>query len=197
MKKLKKLSKNRIPFNIVIIYGTVAVGKFTVAKKLHKLLDYKFFHNHHTHDLARQLFQRGDEHLNNIIEKTRFIVFREIAKAKINVVTTHTYSPNFVSSSGLSDPMYMKKIESIIKERGGRACFVHLIADEKKLLKRVSSVSRRDFLKLRNKEKMKKVLRQKNWKIIAPVKNNIQIDNTYLSPQKVANMIIKHFKLKI
>ena len=52
-------------------------------------------------------------------------------------------------------------------------------------------------MKLRNKEKMKKVLRQKNWKIIAPVKNNIQIDNTHLSPQKAANMIIKHFKLKI
>lgn len=196
MKKLKKFLKNKSIFNVVIIYGTVAVGKFTVANKFHKLTNYKFFHNHHTHDLARQLFERSSLHISNLIEGTRFLVFKEIAKAKINVVTTHTYSSTFVSKTGLTDPKYMKKVESIIAKNGGRAYFVHLVADEKEILKRVLGESRKNYRKLMDKKTMKEILERKNWKISAPVKNNLIIDNTNLSPNKVSDMIIQHFKLK-
>lgn len=206
MKKLKKLSLGRRPmgggknkklvFNVVIIYGTVAAGKFTVADKLHKLINYKFFHNHHTHDLARQLFERNSLPLDKVIENIRLLMFREIAQAKINVVTTHTYSSNFISRTGLSDPQYIKKVESIIKKRGGKTYFVHLVADKKELLKRVSGRSRKNYRKLRDRKLLKEYLDKNDWKTIAPVKNNLQIDNTHLSPKKVANLIIKHFKLK-
>ena len=195
MKKLKKSSKNKPLFNVVIIYGTVAVGKFTVANKLHKLINYKFFHNHHTYDLARQLFERGSLRANRIIENTRFLLFKEIAEAKINVVTTHTYSSDFISKTRLTDPAYMKKVQFIIEKNGGRACFVHLVADEKEILKRVSGESRKNYQKLRDKKMLKEFLDKKDWKTMAPVKNNLQIDNTHLSPKKVSEMIIKHFKL--
>jgi len=196
MKKLKKLSKNKKhDFNVVIIYGTVAVGKFTVANELQKIIKYKFFHNHHTHDLARLLFKRESVHLSRLIENTRLLIFKEIADAKINVVTTHAYSPTFISSTKLTDPMYMKKIEAIIKKNGGRACFVHLVADNKEILKRVLGESRKNSRKLKDKKIMKEILKENIWKIPAPVKNNIQIDNTDLSPRKVVKIIIKHFEL--
>jgi RNase adaptor protein for sRNA GlmZ degradation len=167
-----------------------------VANKLHKLINYKFFHNHHTHDLSRQLFERGSLHSGRIIENIRLFLFKEIADAKINVVTTHTYSSTFISPTGVADPVYMKKIESIIKKAGGQAYFVHLIADEKEIMKRVSGESRKNFKKLRDKKIMKEILERKNWKIDAPIKNNLVIDNTNLSPVKVSDMIIKYFKLK-
>jgi shikimate kinase len=197
MRKLKKLSKNKkSAFNFVIIYGTVAVGKFTVAEKLQKLTGYKFFHNHHTHDLARQLFERGSPHSSRIIEKIRIILFKEISKAKVDVITTHTYSPDFVSSTGLTDPKFMKKIESIINVKGGNAFFVHLVADKKEILKRVTGESRNNFKKLKDVNTMKEILDKGLWKISAPIKNNFTIDNTKLSSKKVAEMIIRHYKLK-
>ncbi|MFA5937027.1 MAG: hypothetical protein WC822_04070 [Candidatus Paceibacterota bacterium] len=195
MKKLKKLSNKKPLFNVVIIYGIVAVGKFTVANELYKLINYKFFHNHHTHDLARQLFKRGELHLDRLICNIRFLVFKEIAEAKINVVTTHTYASDYVSKTGLSDPMYVKKIESIINKSGGRVCFVHLVADEKEIMKRILGESRKQYMKLKDKKMMKEILKEKDWKTVAPVKNNIQIDNTHLSPKKVAQIIKKHFEL--
>jgi deoxyadenosine/deoxycytidine kinase len=195
MKKLKKSSKNNSLFNVVIIYGTVAVGKLTVANELYKLINYKFFHNHHTHDLARHLFERNDFHLDRIIENTRLLILKEISEAKINVITTHTYSRDFVSKTGLADPVYMKKIESIIEKNGGRACFVHLIADEKEILKRVLSESRKNYKKLRDKKILKEYLNKNDYKTMAPVKNNIQIDNTNISAKKVAKIIKKYFKL--
>jgi len=195
MQKSKKSQNNKPLFNVVILYGGVAVGKFTIANELYNLINYKFFHNHHTHDLARQLFGRLDIHSAVIIENTRLLVFKEIAKAKINVVTTHTYASNFISKTGLSDPMYMKKVESIINREGGRACFVHLIADEKELLKRVMGESRKNYMKLMDKKILKERLKEKDWKIVAPVKNNLQIDNTNLSPKKVAQIIKEYYKL--
>ena len=188
-------SKNKLLFNVIIIYGTVAVGKFTVANELHKLINYKFFHNHHTYDLSRQLFERGSLYGGRIIENIRIMLIKEIAEAKINVITTHTYSPKFVSTTGLSDPMYMKKVQSIIERKGGRACFVHLFADEKEILKRVSGESRKNHMKLKDKKIMKEILKTDDWELPAPVKNNLQIDSTNLSAKQVSNFIIKHFNL--
>ncbi len=197
MRKLRKLSENKSLFKVVIIYGTVAVGKFTVANELRRLINYKFFHNHHTHDLARQLFERNTIHMHRIIENLRLALFKEIAEAKINVVTTHAYSSDFVSLTGLTDPQYIRKVETIIKKAGGQACFVHLITDEKTLLKRVIGKSRKNFKKLIDPKLLKEHLAITEWKKIAPVKNNLQINNTNLSPKKVADMIIKHFKIKL
>jgi len=195
MKKSRKLSNKKPLFNVIIIYGTVAVGKFTVANELHKLINYKFFHNHHIHDLARQLFERSTLHLHRLFENIHFFVFREIVEAKINVVTTHTYLSNYISKTGLTCPFHLKKIESIVKRGSGRACFVHLVADEKEILKRVLGKSRKNYRKLRDTKILKEYLDNNDWKTVAPVKNNIQIDNTHLSPKKVAQIIKKHFEL--
>jgi gluconate kinase len=195
MPKSKKLQNKKPLFNVVAIYGVAAVGKFTVANELYKLIDYKFFHNHHTHDMVRQLFRRGEIHSARLIENIRFLIFKEIAEAKINVVTTHAYESTFVSQTGLTDDMYMKKIESIITKKGGRLCFVHLIADDKEILKRVTGKSRKNFMKLMDKDIMKKILKENDCRTSAPVKNNLQIDNTKLSPKKVAEIIKKHFEL--
>lgn len=194
MKKLRKSSKNKPLFNVVIIYGMVAVGKFTVANELQKLVKYKFFHNHQVHDLVRELFERDTFNLAHLFESINELIFKEISSAKINVITTHAYSSQSKSKTGLKDPHNMKKIQSIIERGGGRACFIHLVADDKEILKRVIGKSRGKYRKLKNKKIMKEVLEKYDKKEIAPVKNNLQIDNTNLSPQKVAQIINEYFE---
>lgn len=201
MKKSKELSNNKKPkFKIIIFYGPFAVGKYTVAKEFQEKTGYKLFHNHHTYDIARELFDRGTLHIDRLTEKLRFDIIEEIAKAKINVVMTHAYSTGYVSKTGISDPAYMKRIENIIKKAGGESCFVHLMADSGVLLKRVSGNSRNKFKKLKDVEVMKNLLKSKeenkDWVTPAPVKNNLEINNSKLSPKKVADMVIKHFKIR-
>ncbi len=43
---------------------------------------------------------------------------------------------------------------------------------------------------------MEDILKEKDWVTPAKVKNQLIIDNTNLSPNKVTDMIIQHFKLK-
>ena len=197
MKKLKKSSKNK-KFSVVFFYGTFAVGKYTVAKEFHVQTGYKFFHNHHAFDLARSLFERGTVNISRLYENLNFTVFKEIADAKIDTVTTHAFSAKYVSSTGLTDPGYMKKIESIVERAGGTVYFIHLKAEQSVLLKRVVANSRKNFLKLKDPQILKGILenKEKDWVTSAPVKNNLVIDNTKLSPKKVVDIVIEHFKIK-
>lgn len=193
MNKSKKLSKNKKPeFIVVIFYGAFAVGKYTVAKEFQKETKFHFFHNHHTTDLVWELFERGTLPSARLTERLRLTVFEEIAKTKINVVTTHAYSADFVSKTGVTDPQFVKKIQSIVEKEGGVCYFVHLTATPSVLLKRVSNPSRKKFRKLVDPKIMQNVLNDKNrdFATPAPIKYNIEIDNSNLSPKQVVKKVL-------
>lgn len=192
----KKLSKNIKPkFKVVMFYGPVAVGKYTVANEFHKKTGYKFLHNHSVYDLVRTFFEKDSFQIYYLYEVIFFTLFKEIAKARMNIVVTHAYFSKIISKTGLSDPGYMKKIESIIESAGGIAYFVHLTAEPKILLERVAGNSRKKFRKLKDPKIMKKVLKEERWKNYltdsAPVKNNIEINNSNLTPKQVVKKIIE------
>lgn len=118
------------------------------------------------------------------------------AKHGLNMVATHAYDHNFISKTGLSDPKFVETMEKKIKKAGANFYPIHLVASNEILMKRLTMPSRKEFYKLTNTKIMRKILPRKDYKTSPKVKNNLIIDNTKLSPQKVADAIIKHFKLK-
>lgn len=195
MQKSKKSSKNKKPI-IIFIYGPQAVGKFTVAKILNKKLGYKFAHNHHINDFVDEIFIRGTSERNDMVERLRYNLLESAIRAKINLIVTHCYSHDFISSTGLSDPKYVQTLEKRLVKLGGKFCGIHLKASNKELLRRVGMSSRKEFNKITSKKRMRELLLICDWQTSPKLKNNLIIDNTKLSPQKVADIIIKHFKLK-
>ncbi|MBI2627580.1 AAA family ATPase [Candidatus Nomurabacteria bacterium] len=195
MKKLKKSLKNKKPVTI-FIYGPMAVGKLTVAKILSKKLEYKMTHNHSLNDLVDELFIRGTYVRNAMVERLRYNLLENAVKAKINFVTTHCYAHNYISPTGLTDPKYVKTLEKKLTKLGAKFYPVHLKASSKELLRRVNMNSRKTFGKLIDKKIMHKFILNKDWQTSPKLKNNLVIDNTNLSPQKVSGLIIKHFKIK-
>ena len=194
MKKLKKSSKNKKPV-VIFIYGQIAVGKLTVAKILSKKLGYKLTHNHSLNDFVDEVFTRGMNAHNSIIEKIRYDLLENAVKAKINFVTTHCYAHNFVSTTGLSDSKYVETLEKKLTKLGAGFYPIQLKATDEELLRRVNADSRKAFKKLKDKKIMRELTLQHDWQTSPKLKNNLIIDNTNLSPKKVAQMIIKHFKL--
>jgi deoxyadenosine/deoxycytidine kinase len=195
MKKLKKLSKNKKPI-VIFIYGPVAVGKLTVAKILSQKLGYKLAHNHHVNDFVEEVFDRHTYEANFMKEFLRYSILENMVKAKYNLVTTHCYWHNFVSKTGLTDPKYVKTLEKRLTKFGAIFYPVYLKATKKELLQRVTGSSRKSFRKLHTREKMKEYLSRLDIVTSPNLKNNLIIDNSKLRPTKVADMIIKHFKLK-
>lgn len=178
----------------VIIYGAMAVGKLTVGKELAKKIGYKLTHNHLINDLILSVFERGTLDANRLIEKLRYEFYDAALKAGQNIIITHCYSHNYISPTGLSDPDYLKNIEKRIKKAGGKVLFVHLKANNKELLKRVTNDSRKQHRKLTKVSIMKEYLKAKDFTTSAHVKNNLVIDNTNLSATKTAAIIAKHLK---
>ena len=195
MKKLKKSSKKP---TVIFIYGPIAVGKLTVAEVLSKKLGYKLAHNHHINDFVREIFDRGSHASHIMKEELRYYVLETIVRAKVDVIATHCYSDNFVSSTGLSDLKYVKTLEKKLTKLGAKFCPVHLMASNTELFKRVGLNSRKRFHKLVSKKIMKTYLtRAGNDHQASPrLQNNFVIDNTNISAKKAASMVIKHFKLK-
>jgi shikimate kinase len=189
------LSKNKKP-NVIFIYGSQAVGKLTVAKILSKKLRYKLAHNHHINDFVAEVFDRNSYASHAMKDKLRYILLENMVQAGINFVTTHCYSHDFVSRTGLSDPKYVQTLEKKLVKLGAKFFPVHLKASNEELLRRVSMNSRKEFKKLTDKKIMRELISKHDWQSSPKFKNNFVIDNTNISPKKVSDMIIKHFKLK-
>lgn len=195
MKKLKKSSKNRKP-TVVFIYGPQAVSKFTVSTLLSKKLGYKLAHNHHLNDFVNEIFPRHSYASDVIKDFLRPYLLENVVKAKLNLVTTHCYSHNFVSKTGLSDPKYVETLEKNLFRLGAKFCPVHLKANNVELLRRVTMASRKKFQKLTEQKRMKYLSKICDWDTSPKLKNNFVINNTNIPPRKTANIIIKHFKLR-
>ena len=182
---------------VVIIYGPIAVGKLTTAKLLAKKLGFSLAHNHALNDAVRDVFPRGEKEYSRVVEKLRFTFLREAVHVGASLVVTHCYAHNFVNeATGVSDPEYVQKQKRILTRAGARVCIVHLKADTKVLLERVTGESRKEWGKLTDVKIMKQCAKNRDWQNSAPVRNQLIIDNTHLSPKKVVDIIINHFKLK-
>ena len=182
---------------VIFIYGPIAVGKITVAKILSKKLGFKLVHNHHLNDFVDEVFERGSYASHAMKDFLRYHLLENTVKAKIDTVTTHCYSHNWVSKTGLSDPKYVATLEKKLTKFGARFFPIHLKASDKELLRRVNMSSRKAFGKLTDKKIMRNLIKNNDWQTSPKLKNNLVIDNTNFSPKKVSDIVIKHFKIKI
>ena len=142
-----------------------------------------------------EVFDRHSYGAHSMKEFARYTLFERMAKANINFITTHCYRKGYVSKTGLTDPKYVKTLQKKLEKLGAKFFPVHLKADNKELLRRVSMSSRKKFKKLKSKKIMRRWLLGRDWHTSPNLKNNFIVDNTNLSPEKVANTIIKHFRL--
>ncbi len=173
-----------------MLYGPMAAGKLTIAKLLSERLDYRLSHNHLINDLAWSIYERDTLAGNEFIEELRLRFYEEVAKSGVNMVTTHAYANDYVSMTGQTDPEYMKQLETIFEKYETTYYFIQLKASGDKLLERLDNPSRIEFKKLTDKKIMSDYLENSDFDTPAPVKNNIVVDNSNLTPQETLKKIV-------
>ncbi len=175
--------------NLVFIYGSPATGKLTVATELAKLTGYKLFHNHLTVDLVESLFEFGTERASRLSAKFRLEMFEEAGKAKLpGIIFTYVYVKD-------SDDKFVTQVINTQKTYGGAVMFVLLNCKKEELSKRVENDSRKNFTKVQEADKLNELFRKYEMTSPVPHQKSLIIDNTNLSPQKVAKQIIQAYKL--
>lgn len=173
---------------LILIYGSPAVGKLTVAQEIARQTDFKVFHNHLTIDAVSPVFEFGTEPFWKLVHLFRIETIAEAARQNVNLIYTFCYAKD-------SDDAHVEQVLNAVERGGGEVCFVLLRAEKCEIEKRMVSESRQNYSKLKNIELLKARWKKNDLFSPVPFRESLIIDNTDLSPEATARQIIRHFNL--
>lgn len=185
---------------LLFVFGAHAAGKMTVGQAVSRLTPMKLFHNHMTIEPVIELFGAYN---GAAVERLRQVVFEEFAK-------TDNYGLIFTFIWAFDVPYdeeYVRRLSKMYEDAGAQVDYVELVAPQEvrlvrnrtenrlqhKASKRDVALSEARFLDAESRYRCVsepgEIVRRLG---IAP-ERYLRIDNTELSPDAVADMIVRHF----
>lgn len=184
---------------LIMIIGPQAVGKMTVGQELEKITDLKFMHNHETLELPAKLFGWDSEQRKKLTALFRMSIFEEMAKSDLRgLIYTQVMAFNLQSEWD-----WFYQIKNKFESYGGSISVVELEADMKERIARNKTENRiknkpsKKNVEFTEKELIEDMEKYRLYSNEDEFKDEdyIRINNTNLSPEKVAKMIKEKFKL--
>ena len=185
---------------LLFIFGAHAAGKMTVGQAVSRLTPMKIFHNHMTIEPVIELFGAYN---GAVTERLRQVVFEEFVKTdNYGIVFTFIWAFDVPY-----DEEYVRRLSRMYEEAGAQVDYVELVAPQEvrlvrnrtenrlqhKASKRDVALSEARFLDAESRYRCVsepgEIVRRLG---IAP-ERYLRIDNTELSPDAVADMIVRHF----
>lgn len=173
---------------LILIYGSPAVGKLTVAREIAGRTDFRVFHNHLTIDAVSPVFEFGSEPFWKLVHQFRVETVAEAARQNVSLIYTFCYAKG-------SDDAHVEKIMRVVEDNGGEICFALLTAEKREIEKRILAESRKSYSKLKDIEILNKIWNENELFAPVPFGESLVIDNTNLSAERTAKRIIEHFDL--
>ncbi len=184
---------------LIIISGPPAVGKMTVGRALSEITGYKLLYNHMTLELVNTFFDFGTEPFDRLDKTIRFSIFREVAASDISgLIFTMVWDHDYTE-----DNDYIDEIEQIFNAHDAEIYFVELNATLEERLRRnrnperlLAKPSKRDLsMSEKSLLQFESDCRMQSHPEEFPGRKVLRIDNTTLSPNKLAREIKQHFDL--
>ena len=173
---------------LILIYGSSAVGKLTVANEIAKQSDFKVFHNHLTIDAVKPVFDFGTSPFWKLVHLFRIETVAEAARVGRNLIYTFCYDKD-------SDDAHVRLITKTVEENGGEIHFVLLVCEKSEIEKRIMKQSRKRYGKLKDKTILHELWDKYDLFSPVPGRESLIIDNTNVQPKAAAQKIIGHFNL--
>ena len=172
---------------LIFIYGPPAVGKLNIAEKLSESTKIPIFHNHHSRDLVKDIYDDNLMQHYALVVKIRYDVMEYCAQNNTDLIFTYVYG-------GPDDDANVKGFTKTIESNGGEVLFVELTADARDLIDRVDNDSRKRFKKLLDKKIMTKLT--ENMSIFTiPYVESLRINTSNTSPTESADIIARKLGL--
>ena len=170
--------------NLIVIIGPQAVGKMTVAEKLKERIGYSLMINHDSIEIAIKIFSNNNKAKWKLKSKIREDVFNISLENNISLIFTF-----IVDFNTNVDIDYLTELKNKYEKTGGQFYLIELEADIKTRLERDIEWSDQELIESMNKYRMN------SKKDEIKFDNYIKINNTNLTPQDVADIIINKFNL--
>ena len=184
--------------NLIVVCGPHAVGKMTVAESLRDKLRYNMMMNHDSIELSDRIFGFATPAQKELNEDIRQKVFSLAVKHNVDMIFTYV-----CAFDEPEEREYLTELKDLFEQSGGQFYFVELSADietrlarnetphrmERKASKRDVAWSRADLLRIDTRYRLN-TAECETW-----FENHLKIDNTDLSPDRVADRVIRAFQL--
>lgn len=185
--------------NFYMIVGPQAVGKMTVGQTLAKKTGAKLFHNHMTIDLVDCFFDYGTPQGNRLVKEYRRLLFEEVMNSDVYPGFIFTYVCDFDSDDGLE---YIYNTCEAFEACNHKSYIIELNAGYEIRKERNVTENRRIYKKMKRNiaqsievfERFEKVLRTQSNEDEIRWPRYLRIDNTSLTPDEVANLIMAYCK---
>ena len=185
--------------NLIVVCGPQAVGKMTVAESLRDKLKYNLMVNHDSIEASDKIFGYGTQAQREFNKVFREKAFEIAVKNNIDLIFTYVCAFDVPE-----DVAYVKSLQKQFESSGGNFYLLELSAGlqtrlernatphrlEMKVSKRDIARSEADLLKTAEKHR----LNSNENEVLC--KNHLKLDNTDLSAEQVADMVITCFGLK-
>ncbi len=185
--------------NLIVVCGPQAVGKMTVAESLRDKLKYNLMMNHDSIEISDRIFGFGTPAQREFNSYFREKAFELAVKHQVDLIFTYVCAFEMQEEKD-----YLTNLSDQFTNSGGHFYFVELSASlearlarnetphrmERKASKRDLVWSKANLLK-DTKEHRLNSDEGEIW-----FANHLKIDNTNLSPEEVADLVIRTFDLK-
>lgn len=181
---------------VVFIIGNAAVGKMSVGQELMKITDLRLFHNHMTIEPVLEIF---GSFKGGVINRLREVIFEEFAASdQYGLIFTYMWAFDLES-----DWVYIEHVKDIFKPYNTEFYYVELVASKEIRMERnitenrlLNKASKRDI----NSSNQRLINDDARFRMESnegeiPYDHYIKIDNSYISPDVVAEKIKTLFDL--
>ena len=185
---------------LLFIFGAHAAGKMTVGQAVSRITPMKLFHNHMTIEPVIELFGAYN---GAATERLRQVVFEEFVK-------TNNYGLIFTFIWAFDVPYdteYVRRLTKLYQEAGAQVDYVELVAPQEVRLVRNKTENRlKEKASKRNValSEMRMIDAEEKYRCVSelgeienllgiPPERYQRIDNTNLSPDEAAEMIVSYF----
>lgn len=176
---------------LVVIYGPPAVGKMTTAERLGAITKYQVFHSHLAIDLVNSITpEDGGKAYYDFLFK---IIYETVEFAWKNGQTGLIMTIAYTGSEKQKE--LLKQLKTLVESNGDSICPVKLFASMDELKKRVVSPSRDYYGKLMSADELEKWMAETNYISKMDIAESLEIDNTGISPEAVAEIIKSYYHL--
>jgi hypothetical protein len=183
---------------LVVIFGPPAVGKMTVGHALATLTGMRLFHNHMTIELVLRFFNYGEPPFQRLVSEFRSRILDEVAQSTLpGLIFTFVWALD-----DASDRAFIERCAQPFRARGAPVHFVELEATLDERLRRNASPFRL------SEKPSKRDLDQSRSNLLDTDRkhklnsdgdffegSHLKIDNTTLSPEQTARLIIDVFAI--
>ena len=174
---------------VILLHGPPASGKLTIARHLAAQIGAVVLHNHLTFNLARELFEIGDQRLLDLHRALRLLM---LDHALAPTPEAANPVPDIILTLVYTDPDSIDSFSEIIQRvdrSGARLLPFYLRCSRSTLLKRVVADSREKEGKLHNPARLGALLATKNHPPLPDPRTRI-IANDELSAEAAAAAIM-------